>query len=70
LKEVVVLGLPTSYGDEKVKSVIVLKASCTEEEIIAHCQGKIADFKIPSLVEFRDSLPKSPTGKILREALK
>jgi long-chain acyl-CoA synthetase len=67
--EVVVLGVPTSYGDEKVKAVIVPKISCTEEEIVAYCRGKIADFKVPSLVEFRDDLPKSAAGKILRQKL-
>jgi long-chain acyl-CoA synthetase len=67
--EAVVIGLPTSYGDEKVKAVIVLNIPTTEEEIIKYCQGKIADFKIPSLIEFRESLPKSPTGKVLRKML-
>jgi len=69
VEEAVVIGLPTSYGDEKVKAVIVLKDSCKEEDLIEHCRGKIANFKIPSLVEFRDSLPKSPTGKIRRKIL-
>jgi long-chain acyl-CoA synthetase len=69
VEEVVVVGAPTSYGDEKVKAVIVLKEPCREEEIIEYCQGKIADFKIPSLIEFRDSLPKSPTGKVRRKML-
>jgi long-chain acyl-CoA synthetase len=67
--EAVVIGLPTSYGDEKVKAVMVLNTPCSEEEIIKYCQGKIADFKIPSLIEFRESLPKSPTGKVLRKML-
>jgi long-chain acyl-CoA synthetase len=69
VEEAVVMGLPTSYGDEKVKAVIVLNIPTTEEEIIKYCQGKIADFKIPSLIEFRGSLPKSPTGKVLRKML-
>jgi long-chain acyl-CoA synthetase len=69
VEEAVVIGLPTSYGDEKVKAVIVSYAPCTEEEIIEHCRGKIADFKVPSLIEFRDHLPKSPTGKIRRTML-
>jgi long-chain acyl-CoA synthetase len=67
--EAVAVGEPTSYGDEKVKAVIVLSAPCTEEEIVEHCRGKIADFKIPSVIEFRDSLPKSPTGKVRRQML-
>jgi long-chain acyl-CoA synthetase len=69
VSEAVVVGVPTSFGDEKVKAVIVADGAVTPEEIVAHCQGKIADFKIPSVVEFRDSLPKSPTGKIRRGML-
>jgi len=69
VKEAVVLGLPTAYGDERIKAVIVPEGGCSEEAIIAHCRGRIADFKIPSLVEFRESLPRSPTGKIRRQML-
>lgn len=69
VKEAVVIGVPTSYGDEKIKAVIVLKDACTEEELIEHCRGRIADFKLPSLIEFRDHLPKSATGKIRRQSL-
>ncbi len=69
VREVVVLGVPTPYGDEKVKAVIVPQVACTAEEIIEFCRGEIADFKVPSLVEFRDQLPKSPTGKIRRAML-
>jgi len=69
VQEVVVVGVPTEYGDEKVKAVIVPSGPCTEEEIVEHCRGKIADFKVPSVVEFRDQLPKSPTGKVRRAML-
>ena len=69
VEEAVVVGLPTPYGDEKVKAVVVLRGSCTEEELVMFCNGKIADFKIPSLVEFRDTLPKTPTGKVQRRML-
>ena len=69
VEEAAAVGVPTPLGDEKVKAVIVLNASCTEEEIIEYCRGKVADFKVPSLIEFRDSLPKSPTGKVLRKML-
>lgn len=69
VKEVVVVGAPTPYGDERVRAVIVPREECSEEEIIEYCRGKIADFKVPSLIEFRDDLPKTPTGKILRTKL-
>ena len=69
VEEAVVVGLPTSFGDEKVKAVVVLSDPCTEKEIIEHCRGRVADFKIPSLVEFRDALPKTATGKVRRSFL-
>lgn len=69
VKEAVVIGVPTSYGDERVKAVIIPLADCSESEIIEHCRGEIADFKVPSVIEFRQSLPKSPTGKNLRNKL-
>jgi long-chain acyl-CoA synthetase len=69
VREAVVLGVPTPYGDEKVKAVIVPAAPLSAEEVVGLCTGKIADFKVPSIVEFRDSLPKSPTGKIRRAML-
>ena len=70
VEEAAVVGQPTQYGDERVKAVIVPRASCGAEEIVEYCRGKIADFKIPSVVEFRESLPKSPTGKIRRMMLR
>jgi len=70
IQEVVVLGAPTPHGDQMIRSVIVAHAPCTEAEIIEHCSSKIADYKIPSLIEFLDELPKSQTGKILRNKLK
>jgi long-chain acyl-CoA synthetase len=69
VEEAVVVGLPTPYGDEKIKAVIVLNDISDEEEIIEHCRGRIADFKIPTLIEFRDKIPVTPTGKIQREML-
>jgi len=67
--QVAVVGVPTPYGDEKVKAVIVRRGPCTEIELAEFCRGKIADFKIPSVFEFRDAMPTSPTGKIRRGLL-
>lgn len=67
--EVVVLGAPSSFGDELVRCVIVPAGPLTEDEVVEHCRARIADYKVPSLIEFRDELPKSPTGKILRSEL-
>jgi long-chain acyl-CoA synthetase len=69
VRDVAVTGAPGPHGDEIVCAHIVLKAPCTEEDIVAHCRERIADFKVPSRVEFRDTLPVGPTGKVLRAQL-
>jgi acyl-CoA synthetase (AMP-forming)/AMP-acid ligase II len=67
--EVVVFGAPSTSGDDVVCCAIVATATCTTEEILLHCKARLADFKVPARIEFRDSLPKSPAGKILRGQL-
>lgn len=69
IAEVAVVGVITAYGDDKVKAVIVRRGACTEVELAEFCRGKIADFKIPSVFEFRDEMPKSPAGKLRRALL-
>jgi hypothetical protein len=67
--EVVVAGAPGPHGDDVVRCVIVGREPCTVDEIVAHCATRIADYKIPSRIEFRDALPKSETGKLLASRL-
>jgi long-chain acyl-CoA synthetase len=69
VKEVVVVGVESYYGEGVIKAVIVPTSPCNEREIVDFCKGKIADFKIPRIVEFREEIPKSPLGKILRKYL-
>jgi long-chain acyl-CoA synthetase len=69
VREVVVLAAPSRFGDDLVRAVIVVSAPCRADEIVEHCRTRIADYKIPSEIEFRDALPKSITGKILRHEL-
>lgn len=69
VSEVVVVGKQDDHA-EIVKAVIVSKSPCTAEEIVNHCQGKIAEYKIPRSIEFMDELPKSPLGKILKKYLR
>ena len=59
------------YRGETVKAYVVLKegATATSDEIVAFCRGRIAGFKVPRQVEFRESLPKTLTGKVLRRVL-
>jgi len=69
--EVGVAGIPDAYRGETVKAWIVLKPgeTATAEEIKAWCQERIAKFKVPTHIEFRDELPKTTVGKILRREL-
>ncbi len=53
------------------KAFVVLRAGarCTADEIVAHCRSQLASYKTPAAVDFRDDLPKTSTGKLLRRAL-
>lgn len=70
--DAVSVGIPDEYRGETVKAFVVLKdgESATEEEIINFCKEKLAIYKVPKRVEFRDELPKSAVGKILRKVLR
>jgi long-chain acyl-CoA synthetase len=67
--EVAVVGIEGDYGDEKIKAVVVAREGLEARDVIEHCRARLADFKVPSVVEFRDELPKSATGKLLRRSL-
>jgi long-chain acyl-CoA synthetase len=70
--EAVSVGIPDEYRGETVKAFIVLKEgqAATDKEIIEFCRARLAPYKVPKQVEFRDSLPKSAVGKILRKILR
>ena len=71
--EVAVVGVPDSLMQEAVKAVIFLKPgmTATEEEIIEHCKKHIASYKKPKYVVFnQEMLPKNPSGKVIKSALK
>jgi long-chain acyl-CoA synthetase len=70
--EAAVAGVPVSQEKgERVKAYVVLKqgATATEEEILEYCRENLAYYKVPKFVEFRDELPKTMVGKILRRVL-
>jgi long-chain acyl-CoA synthetase len=72
VKEVAVAGIPDPYRGETVKTWIILKPgeTMTEDELKEYCKDKMAKFKIPTHVEFREGeLPKTTVGKILRREL-
>lgn len=71
VREVVVAGVPDRRMGEIVKAYVVLKegAEATEDELRRFCAERLAPFKVPVRVEFRESLPKSGVGKYLRRQL-
>ena len=70
--EAVTVGVPDDYRGETVKAFVVLKPgeTVTEKDIISFCREKLVAYKVPKMVEFRDSLPKSAVGKVLRKILR
>lgn len=72
IMEACVIGVPDPYRGETVKAFVVLKKGekSTPEEIIAFCRQNLARYKAPTIIEFREELPKSHVGKILRKALR
>ena len=65
------IGIPDEKSGEVVKVFVVKKDnSLTKEQVIAHCRENLTGYKVPKQVEFRDSLPKTNVGKILRRELR
>ena len=69
--EGVAVGVPDEYRGETVKVFVVKKegSSLKEEDLIAHCKDNLAPYKVPQFVEFREELPKSAVGKLLKRVL-
>lgn len=70
--EVAVIGVPDDYWIEAVTAIIVLKEGKTleEKQVIEFCSEELPKFKVPKKVFFTDSLPKNPSGKILKKDLR
>jgi len=69
--EAVAIGIPDEYRGECVKAFVVKRsgATTTEDEMLAFCKERLAAYKVPKAVEFREDLPKSTVGKLLRRVL-
>ncbi|MGL5387778.1 MAG: long-chain-fatty-acid--CoA ligase FadD [Serratia sp. (in: enterobacteria)] len=69
--ECAAIGVPSEASGEAVKICVVKKdGSLTKEELLTHCRRHLTGYKVPKIVEFRDELPKSNVGKILRRELR
>ena len=71
VREAAAIGVPNDAAGELVKICVVKKdPSLSKDELIAHCKKHLTGYKIPKIVEFRDELPKTNVGKILRRELR
>ena len=69
--DAVVIGVPDKYRGETVKAYVVAApgASLSEADVVEHCARELTAYKVPKVVEFRDSLPRTVVGKVLRRVL-
>jgi long-chain acyl-CoA synthetase len=70
--EAAVVGIPDIKRGDNIKAFLVLKPgeTSTAEEMITYCRENLTRYKVPREIEFRDALPKTLVGKILRRALR
>ncbi|MHB1651475.1 MAG: long-chain-fatty-acid--CoA ligase [Desulfitobacteriaceae bacterium] len=72
VREVSVLGMPDDYKGERVKAFVVLRegAQASQAELIVFCRQHLLPYKVPVEIEFRQELPKTAIGKVLKRALR
>ncbi|WP_147085349.1 MULTISPECIES: long-chain-fatty-acid--CoA ligase FadD [Pantoea] len=71
IREAAAIGVPSELSGEAVKVCIVKKdPGLTKEEVLDHCRRQLTGYKVPKIIEFREELPKTNVGKILRRELR
>jgi acyl-CoA synthetase (AMP-forming)/AMP-acid ligase II len=69
--EVAVIGLPSEKWGESPAAIVVRKDSgLSAADVLGHCAGKLARYKLPKVVHFTDVIPRNPTGKALKRVLR
>ncbi len=70
--ESAVIAVPAELGEDEVMACIVLRQgqSITAEEVIDWCEDRLANFKLPRFIQFRESLPKTSTERVAKPILK
>jgi long-chain acyl-CoA synthetase len=70
VQDAVVVGARQEHArGELVKAAVVARGPCSEQDLIRFCGERLAPFKVPQIVDFRDSIPRSSLGKVLRKEL-
>jgi long-chain acyl-CoA synthetase len=67
------VGVPDAIAGEQVKAFVILKENVrgvTSYDLIKHCREKLLPYEVPDYIEFRDMLPKSKVGKLLRREMR
>ena len=70
VREAAAIGVPDDVQGERIKVFVVARSPLTADEVIQHCRKHLTGYKVPKLVEFRESLPQTNVGKILRRTLR
>ena len=72
VSDVAVIGVPHETWGETPKALVVLarNATASPDNLIDHCLSLVASYKCPKTVEFRDVIPRNPSGKILKKELR
>jgi long-chain acyl-CoA synthetase len=69
-----VIGVPDTAVGERIKAIVVLQSDArgklSEDEIRSYCRERLAEYKVPHVVEFRGELPKTDVGKVSRRELR
>jgi long-chain acyl-CoA synthetase len=70
VREAAALGVELPQAGQVIKAVVVVEGCCQANDVLAFCRERLAAYKLPALIEFRDELPRSPLGKVLKNELR